>query len=156
MNKPISWSIDSFDKLNVQKLYSILHLRSEVFVVEQEAIYLDTDNKDQKAIHLQGYINNDLVAYCRLFKSGDYFDTASIGRVVVPLKYRKLNYGHQLLDKAIDLQINLLEENLIKISAQFHLKKFYESHGFQQISDIYQEDGIPHIRMLLNKQNNNI
>ena len=75
---------------------------------------------------------------------------ASIGRVVVAADFRKSGYGHQLMDKAIELQASLLNEIRITISGQLYLKKFYESHGFVQTSDAYLEDNIPHIQMKLN------
>ena len=73
----------TFQDLNTEDLYAILQLRSEVFVVEQDCVYQDIDYKDQKAIHVIGYKNNKIVAYTRLFKPKDYFELASIGRVVV-------------------------------------------------------------------------
>ena len=147
MADTISWHIDKFEDLNIHKLYNFLFLRAEIFVVEQDCPYLDVDNKDQKALHLQGYLGEKLVAYCRLFKPGDYFDEASIGRVVVNAHYRKYGYGHQLMKKAIEFQRLLLNETEITISGQLYLKKFYESHGFIQTSDTYLEDNIPHIQM---------
>lgn len=146
----ITWEVDCFEDLDIYKLYNLLYLRSEVFVVEQNCPYLDVDNKDQKAVHLQGYLGEKLVAYCRLFKPGDYFEEASIGRVIVATDYRKHDYGHQLMQKAIELQASLLNETRVTISAQLYLKKFYESHGFKQTSDTYLEDDIPHIQMKLN------
>lgn len=141
------WIIDKFEELDIDKLYKILYLRAEVFVVEQNAAYLDPDNKDQKALHIQAYLNDDLCAYCRIFKSGDYFDEASIGRVVIDPRYRGYKYGHLLMEKAIDTLEKEGNETCITISAQFYLKDFYASHGFGQTSDIYLEDGIPHIQM---------
>lgn len=147
MNKEIKWKVNSFEELDIHTLYKIMRLRSEVFVLEQKSIYLDLDNKDQKALHLQGFIGEELVAYCRLFYPGDYFDEACIGRVVTPKKYRKHRYGWRLLEKAIKAIEEQMNESVITISAQFYLKGFYESHGFKQISEEYLEDGIPHIRM---------
>lgn len=149
MADTITWQIDYFKELDIYKLYNLLYLRAEVFVVEQDCPYLDVDNKDQKAVHLQGYLGEKLVAYCRLFKPGDYFEEASIGRVIVAADYRKYGYGHQLMTKAIELQASLLNETKITISGQLYLKKFYESHGFIQTSDTYLEDNIPHIQMKL-------
>jgi len=143
----IKWEASSFDGLDIHTLYRILQLRTETFVMEQNAPYQDMDDKDQRAMHLLGYINNELVAYCRLFKSGDYFDEASLGRVIVPKVYRKKGYGHLLMDKAIELMASLMNERNITISAQAYLRGFYESHGFVKVSDVYIEDGIPHIRM---------
>ncbi len=150
MADTITWYVDYFDDLDIHKLYNLLYLRAEIFVVEQECPYLDPDNKDQKALHLQGYLGEKLVAYCRLFKPGDYFTEASIGRVVVAADFRKYGYGHQLMTKAIELQASLMNETQITISGQLYLKKFYESHGFIQTSETYLEDNIPHIQMKLN------
>jgi len=143
----LTWMVQPFQELDINRLYKILYLRAEVFVVEQEAAYLDPDNKDQKSWHVQAYKNDELVAYCRLFKKGDYFEEACIGRVVVSPKYRKYGYGHLLMDKAIGLMESLLDEKEITISAQLYLKEFYESHGFIKTSESYLEDGIPHIQM---------
>lgn len=143
----IKWTVKSFSELTVPELYEILHLRCKVFVVEQDAPYLDLDYKDQLALHLCGYVDDKLVAYSRLFKSGDYFKQASIGRVVVATEYRRFGYGHALMDEAIRLQKDILNEHKITISAQLYLKFFYESHGFIKTSEEYLEDGIPHIQM---------
>lgn len=147
MPKTLIWLIKSFKELDIDELYELLRLRAEVFVVEQEAAYQDLDNKDKVAIHLSGYQEGKLVAYCRIFKAGDYFEEASIGRVVVAAEYRKSGLGHLLMNKAIELEKTLFGETQITISAQFYLKSFYESHGFIQTGDMYSEDGIPHIRM---------
>ena len=138
----------SFSELTTNELYSILQLRSEVFVVEQDCVYQDVDDKDQKALHVIGFKNNILVAYTRIFKPGDYFKNASIGRVVVAKNERKYGYGHAIMKHAIEAIKNHFNEIAIKISAQTYLKKFYESHGFQQVGEEYLEDGIPHIGMI--------
>jgi ElaA protein len=147
----ISWKTKTFDELSTQELYQILRLRSEVFVVEQNCVYQDIDNKDQKALHLFGTIDGEIIAHSRLFKPGDYFEFSSIGRVVVAEKYRDKNYGHELIDQSI-LQINnRFNVQNITISAQLYLKKFYESHGFVATSETYLEDDIPHIEMKIRK-----
>jgi len=143
----IRWEVSSFDGLDVFSLYKILQLRTETFVVEQKGIYQDMDDKDFTAIHLQGFIGDRLIAYCRMFRSGDYFDHASIGRVIVALPYQGKGYGHLLMDKSLEIMSKLLNENSVTISAQAHLQQFYESHGFTRISELYMEEGIPHIRM---------
>ncbi|SBW01808.1 GNAT family N-acetyltransferase [uncultured Dysgonomonas sp.] len=147
MKKDILWKVNRFDEFMINELYDILHLRCKIFVVEQDAPYLDVDYKDQKALHLHGYVDNKLVAYCRIFKAGDYFDEASIGRVIVAEEYRKYGYGKDLMKKAIELEESVFGETKITISGQLYLKKFYESHGFRQTSEMYLEDGIPHIEM---------
>jgi ElaA protein len=141
------WKIKPFEALSLLDLYSVLQLRSEVFVVEQNCVYQDIDGKDEKALHVIGEFNGETVAYCRLFKSGDYFDQASIGRVIVKENFRDKKWGHDLIKEAINAVQSHFGESLITISAQLYLKKFYESHGFVQTSEEYLEDGIPHIEM---------
>ncbi|PZD79145.1 GNAT family N-acetyltransferase [Mesonia sp. K7] len=141
-------SIKSYPELSKEELYEILRLRSEVFVVEQNCVYQDIDNKDQKAIHILGLKNNQLVAYSRCFQPGDYFKEASIGRVVVKENQRKYGYGHDMINASIQAIEEKFHTKTIKISAQTYLKKFYESHQFIQVDEGYLEDGIPHIAMI--------
>jgi len=141
--------IKTFDQLTTAELYDLLRLRSEVFVVEQDCVYQDIDNKDQKAIHLFYLKDKKVVAYTRLFKPGDYFDEASIGRVVVQEDFRKDGFGHELMKESIKVIKDLFNTLSITISAQLYLKKFYEAHGFIQEGEDYLEDGIPHIKMEL-------
>ena len=141
-------NIKSFSELSTIELYAILQLRSEVFVVEQDCVYQDIDYKDQKAIHVLGYNNEKLIAYTRIFKPGDYFNEASIGRVVVAKNERINKYGYQIMEVSIQAVKNYFNETTIKISAQKYLKKFYESLGFVMFGDEYLEDGITHIAML--------
>lgn len=144
------WKIKRFQALSLEELYQILKLRSEVFVVEQNCVYLDIDDKDQKALHVFGQIDEKMVAYARLFNRNDYFENASIGRVVTHPDFRANKIGHQLMKQAIEAIDNHFGEKQITISAQLYLKKFYESHGFEQTSDMYLEDDIPHIEMKRN------
>jgi ElaA protein len=141
------FKIKRFNKLSTQELYEMLQLRSEVFVVEQNCVYQDVDGKDQKAIHVLGYIGNDLASYCRLFDAGHYFEQASIGRVIVSPKHRDKKLGHELIQVAIANVEKEFGQTNITISAQLYLQKFYESHGFKVTSDTYLEDDIPHIEM---------
>lgn len=141
------WKIGYFEGLTSACLYDVLSLRSEVFVVEQQCIYLDIDYKDQKAIHVLGYADGVLAAYCRLFRQGDYFEEASIGRVVVSPRYRKHGFGHQLVAKAVEIIVSEFGTAKITISAQLYLQAFYENHGFEKTGGKYLEDGIPHIQM---------
>ena len=143
----IKWKIKPFEALSAQELYDLLQLRSEVFVVEQNCVYQDIDGKDQKALHLIGRFESEVVAYARLFRAGDYFEEASIGRVVVGTKYRDKKWGHELMQQAINGVNVYFETAKITISAQLYLQKFYESHGFVVTSETYLEDDIPHIQM---------
>jgi ElaA protein len=143
----IHWKIKSFESLSVHELYDILKLRSAIFVVEQNCVYLDLDGKDKVALHLLGEFEGKIVAYSRLFKPGISFDNASIGRVVVDANFRSRKWGHDLMQEAIQGIKTQFDETKITIGAQLYLKKFYESHGFIQSSEMYLEDDIPHIEM---------
>ncbi|NRD22204.1 GNAT family N-acetyltransferase [Winogradskyella litoriviva] len=140
--------IITFTELTTQQLYELLQLRSEVFVVEQDCVYQDIDGKDQNALHVLGYKNNTLVAYTRIFKPGDYFDEASIGRVVVKQSERQHKYGYDIMNASITAIKAYYNKTQIKISAQVYLKRFYNNLDFKEIGEEYLEDGIPHIAML--------
>ena len=144
----MNFTVKKFQELTTSELYEILQLRSEVFVVEQDCVYQDVDGKDQKALHVLGFKNDKIVAYTRLFNSGQYFDTPSIGRVVVKDIERKFGYGHDLIKTSIQAITDNYKETKITISAQTYLQKFYESHGCIKVGEEYLEDDIPHIKMM--------
>jgi ElaA protein len=138
----------TFQELTKQQLYDLLQLRSEVFVVEQDCVYQDIDGKDEKALHVLGYKNEKLVAYTRVFKPGDYFNQASIGRVVVKENERQHKFGNTIMKASIEAIKTHYNESEIKISAQMYLKRFYNNLEFKEIGEEYLEDGIPHIAMI--------
>lgn len=140
--------IKSFDQLTLDELYELLQLRSAIFVVEQNCVYQDIDGKDKKALHVMGYKKEQLVAYTRVFKPNDYFEAASIGRVLVKVEERHLKYGYDIMHASITSIKERYGQTTIEISAQTYLKQFYISLGFKQVGSEYLEDGIPHIRML--------
>ncbi|WP_394367020.1 GNAT family N-acetyltransferase [Costertonia aggregata] len=140
--------IKDFQQLNIYELYAILQLRSAVFVVEQDCVYQDLDGKDEKALHVIGLKNKKVVAYTRIFKPGDYFESTSIGRVVVAKKERKFGYGKAIMKASIKAVHETLGKTIIKLSAQTYLIKFYNSLGFIEEGETYLEDGIPHVAMV--------
>ena len=140
----------TFSQLTTDELYALLQLRSEVFVVEQDCVYQDVDGKDQMALHILGYKYKKLVAYTRIFKPGDYFEYASIGRVVVKAHERKFKYGYGIMKASISAITENYNQTKIKISAQVYLMRFYNNLGFEAIGETYLEDGIPHIAMIKN------
>jgi ElaA protein len=144
----INWTVKKFEELSVHELYAILRLRSEIFVVEQNCVFHDMDNKDQFSYHLMGWENNTLTAYTRLIPPGKVYDLASIGRVVTSQAARGSGVGKQLMEKSIEEAEKLFGKLPIKIGAQLYLREFYNSFGFKQSSDIYDEDGIDHIEMI--------
>ena len=137
-----------FNELNIYELYYLLQLRSEVFVVEQNCVYQDMDDKDQKALHVLGFKRDKVVAYTRIFGPGDYFKEASIGRVVVSKKERQYKYGYKIMEASIEAINEYFNQSTIKISAQVYLKQFYNNLGFKVVGEEYLEDDIPHIAMI--------
>jgi ElaA protein len=141
--------IKSFEELNAHQLYAILQLREEVFIIEQNSIYKDIDDKDQKSKHLLGFHENKLIAYARLIPDGiSYPKFASVGRVVLAKPFRKNKYGILLMREAMQKMDLLFPKQSIKISAQSYLIPFYEKFGFVKNSEEYMEDGLPHTEML--------
>jgi ElaA protein len=140
--------IKTFKELELEELYQILQLRSEVFVVEQNCVYQDLDGLDQKATHLLGIKNDKIIAYTRLFKAGDYFDNPAIGRVVVKKQERQYGYGKTIMEASIAYIETAFESEIIELSAQCYLIKFYNELGFETTGSEYLEDDIPHMRML--------
>jgi ElaA protein len=148
--RTLHWQLKKFENLKQHELYAILKLRSEVFVVEQNCIYLDADGKDKDSFHMMGWSSTQmLMAYCRIIPPGISYTQCSIGRVVTHADVRKEGAGKELMKRAIDECCKLFPEQTIKIGAQLYLHKFYSSLGFVQTSDVYLEDGIEHIEMLL-------
>ena len=145
----IQWSTKSFTDLTTNELYAILRLRSEVFVVEQNCVFLDMDNKDQIAYHTMGWMGSELVASTRLFNvDQSYQGYQSIGRVVGSPKHRGMGIGKELMNFSVQECERLFGKGLIKIGAQLYLKKFYTELGFEQSGEIYYEDLIEHIPMI--------
>jgi ElaA protein len=149
MSMELSWQFKSFDALTNAELYALLKLRSEVFVVEQNCVFLDMDDKDEYCFHLLGYKENLLAAYTRIVPKGiSYEGYASIGRVVTSPKVRGEGRGKELMEESIKRLEQLFGDVPIKIGAQLYLKSFYESLGFEQFGEVYDEDGIDHIPMI--------
>lgn len=145
----MDFSIKTFDQLTPNELYEILTLRSEVFVVEQQCVFLDMDHKDQKSEHFMIWDKKNLVAYCRILPAGVSYKEPSIGRVVSSPKYRGTGAGRVLMQRAIEMARQRYGNQPLRIGAQLYLKKFYASLGFEAQGDIYLEDGIEHVEMIL-------
>jgi ElaA protein len=146
----LTWYYKPFKDLTNIELYQILQLRNEVFIVEQNCPFQDLDNKDFKCFHLMGFDTETqkVMAYTRIVPAGISYEEASIGRVVTSPLARGGGVGRTLMQKSIELLEEIYGGVPIKIGAQLYLKKFYESFGFEQVEDIYLEDGIEHILMV--------
>jgi ElaA protein len=149
------WQTKTFNELSLDQLYDLLKLRSDVFVVEQCCVYPDLDSKQnqldrhQNTIHLFGYQGDTLVAYLRILPQGQsYEDYISIGRVATAQQARGMGLGHELMTEGLKVCQQHFANQPIKISAQEHLIKFYQQHGFNQVSAMYLEDNIPHVAMV--------
>ena len=145
----ITWRSKKFDELTLHELYAIIKLRNAVFVVEQSCVFQDADDKDQFSWHVMGWTEHELAAYTRLVPAGISYNESSIGRVVTSSKHRGMGVGRELMKKSIEILYSLWGRQPIRIGAQLHLKDFYGSLGFNQSSDVYIEDGIEHIEMIL-------
>jgi ElaA protein len=147
----IEWEIKTFDRLDADEVYELLKLRVDVFIVEQNCAYKELDEKDRHSgtLHLTGRNENgELVSYLRILPPGLSFDRPGIGRVVVSKMNRGQGLCHHMMKQAVDQVCRTWPGMGIQISAQAHLEGFYAGHGFKKASDVYLEDGIPHVEMV--------
>jgi ElaA protein len=146
----VNWTIKRFDELTLDELYNILQLRNEVFIVEQNCVYNDTDGKDGSAWHLMAVENDRLVAYTRILPPGVSYNDPAIGRVVTSSLKRRSGLGRELMKRSIEACEKIFGKTSITLSAQVYLQSFYESFGFFAVGEEYLDDGIPHIEMSRN------
>ncbi len=144
----MTFEFKTFNELTSEELYEILQLRAEIFVVEQNCVYNDLDGLDKFAIHQFLKKEGEIIAYSRLLKPGTRFPEYSIGRVVVKQSERGTGLGIEMMNEAKNYILNEWKATKIKISAQKYLCRFYETLGFEIVTDEYLEDGIPHFGMV--------
>jgi len=147
----IEWKCKPFNELSPHELYKILQLRNAVFVVEQNCVFQDADDKDEGSLHFMGFSGRELAAYTRLAPPGYIYEEASIGRVVTSSRYRSKGLGRELMRGSIEVCRAVFGNGPIKIGAQYYLVQFYASLGFTITGEKYLEDGIEHVHMLLNE-----
>ena len=141
--------VKRFEELSVEEIYKILQVRVEVFVVEQNCVYHEIDDKDKYSYHVFLKDDTGIKAYLRVIDKGVSFEDVSIGRVLT-LK-RGCGLGNIILLEGIKVAKEKMNANRIKIEAQSYAKEFYEKAGFKQVSEEFLEDGIPHIQMVLDQ-----
>lgn len=149
------WKSLAFSELTLDELYELLKLRVDVFVVEQNCPYPELDNKDRhsQTQHLLGVDGQGVIqAYARVLAPGVSYPDASIGRVIVSEAVRGGGVAHILMQKAISISTKKWPEHNIQLGGQEHLKGFYQKLGFEPVSEMYLEDGIPHLDMLLTRE----
>lgn len=140
------------DELTPQQLITILKARVAVFVVEQNCPYQEVDDDDFDDLHVALFNDNgDLQAYTRVMNR----DTeVNFGRVLVVDQFRKDGLGRKIVQETLDVIAQRFPNKPIKIQAQAYLQEFYESFGFEPKSDVYLEDDIPHLDMVLMPKQN--
>lgn len=153
----MNWELKTFSELSTETLYDLLALRVNVFIIEQACLYPELDYKDQVCYHLYAYDDSrilnessrpEILAYLRILPPGVSYDEISIGRVIVSEQTRGTGLGRELMINAFRAIKDTYGNVPIRISAQAYLQKFYESLGFEKVSEIYLEDDIPHMEML--------
>ena len=146
----LQWSWKSFEQITKEELYEVLSFRQSIFVVEQKSWYQDADGLDNISLHLLLKDNTFLVGYLRLIPPGKKYDTPSIGRIAIKENLRGNAIGSELVKRGIKKSSETYLTDSVTISAQNYLTKFYQNHGFTIQGEVYDEDGIPHVKMVKN------
>ena len=144
----LSFYYRSYNDLTKRELFDIYFLRQEVFIVEQNCVYQDIDQKDHYSYHLMAYDNEILVAYLRIVHPGISYDEPSIGRVLTKIGHRGRGISKNIMQSAIQKVRDVYKHSNIRISAQEYLIPFYTSLNFESVGEVYLEDDIPHIEMM--------
>lgn len=146
----ITWTTKHFKDLTVDEYFEILHLRTAIFVVEQDCPYQEVDEKDRKSFHLFGRNQRgDVIATSRILPKGVSYDELSIGRVALKENARGKGIADEMMEETFLFIKNEFGKEPVRISAQEYLINFYGRHGFKQVGEGYLEDNIPHVEMLL-------
>lgn len=151
MTHEMEWYIKSFSDLSTDELYAVLQARVDVFVVEQNCPYPEVDGKDKQAYHLFAVENGKVAAYSRMLPAGVSYEEASVGRVLVMESCRGTGRGYELMKRSMDFLVNDMKVPAVKLQAQNYARDFYASFGFKPVSEVYPEDGIPHVDMVWTK-----
>ena len=149
MSMDLTWADLHHSALSARQIHDILALRNKVFVVEQQCFYQDIDGRDLAGDnrHILGTARGRLVCYARILAPDSRTDAVRIGRVAVSRSARGQSLGRQVVERTLAACAEHWPATIIELSAQAHLEKFYAGHGFSAISEVYDEDGIPHIDM---------
>lgn len=150
MSTKLHWTSKAFTELSATELYAVMQLRVDVFILEQKCFYRELDGWDAQCMHLMAFDRKKetLAAYSRIVPPGLSFAEPAIGRVITGAGYRGVGLGQELMERSIALCQELYPKQPIRIGAQAHLQAFYGALGFRADSEIYDEDGIPHLEML--------
>ncbi|MBV8659835.1 MAG: GNAT family N-acetyltransferase [Burkholderiales bacterium] len=144
----ITWGWYRLDDLTAREWHEVGCLRQSVFIVEQTCPFPDLDAADPDCMHLLGRDESgQLLAYLRLVPPGIKYPEASLGRIVTAPTARGTGIGRPLLLEGLAEHQRRYPGLANTIGAQARLEAFYQSVGFETISEPYDEDGIQHIDM---------
>jgi ElaA protein len=142
-------TIKPFEQLTNYEVYNMIRIREEIFILEQDCVYVDCDKNDTICDHLLVKKNDEIIATLRIVPAGVKYEQISIGRVVVTEQVRKQGLGTKIMKEALAYIEKKYGQVPVVLSAQVSIKGLYEKSGFKVVSDIYLEDGIDHVKMRL-------
>lgn len=132
----------AFAALTLQELYEVLWLRNLVFVCGQKiTAEPEVDGLDPGCVHVLGDLEGQLLVTARLFMDQH---PIKIGRIAVHPSWQGQGLGTQMMCYIHEL----LGDQPAAMSAQAHLRSWYNRLGWQAVGDLYDEAGIPHIWMV--------
>jgi ElaA protein len=149
----LEWRWKTFAELSGNEVYEMLAARSAVFVVEQNCVYGDIDGLDAQAWHLSAYgprsgeDSAPLAGYLRVLLPDASDPDVRIGRVLTTAPFRGIGLGNAMLERAVAHIRAQWPDTPMRLHAQAHLQRFYGAFGFAPVSEIHDEDGIPHVWM---------
>jgi ElaA protein len=148
----VQFRISSVALIDPLRLYDLLRLRVDVFVVEQECAYPELDGRDVEpdAVMLWAEEDEQVLATVRLLVdhaddtgAAAAADALRIGRVATAPAAR----GRGLAADLMRLALDRAEGRLVRLDAQAHLEGWYARFGFVVDGPGFLEDGIPHVPM---------
>ena len=145
--------VKEYKDLSKDELYRILRLRLSVFVLEQDRMYQDLDEKDEGAIHvfIKDDDDTDIIAYARVLDQNINSEHVTITRVIS--NKRGLGLGKKIIKESLKAAKSYFHPQKIYLEAQKHAQGFYEKLGFKKISGDYDNGGITHVEMTTTSEN---
>lgn len=145
----LNWNFKHYSELSRDEFHDLVALRIKVFVIEQNCPYQDLDGLDKVCYHLlTTNQKNEVVGTARIIPPGLLYTAAGIGRIVLDESVRGENHGHELMRQCKQFIFSIFDNYEIELSAQKHLEQYYNKHGFISTGNEYEEDGIPHVKMI--------
>ncbi|MFD1735364.1 GNAT family N-acetyltransferase [Bacillus salitolerans] len=131
---------------NDEQFKDALTVRREVFIEEQQVPEEEEiDQFEDICTHVVVYDGDKPVAAGRL-REYDH-NVGKMERICVLSSYRGQNLGVLVMNKLEELSKERGYSTL-KLNAQTHAEGFYSKIGYETISDIFMDAGIPHVTMV--------